>query len=163
MSPKGERRRSESIIERMMIDKNEAQGRTVEQVREVLAGTQQLQLQPTQDDAERYGWIDAVLRRLAYRQLRSWRSRRAARLLAAFQRLQLCIGHEVDCALAGGRDACGAQQRPGARLHAPLYSRRRGAPGRGGSRHGHALGAGHSPRAAPRARRLRRYALRPPG
>ena len=53
----------------MVIDMNEAQIRTVEQVRQVLAGTQELQFRATQDDAERYGWIEAVLRRLGYRQL----------------------------------------------------------------------------------------------
>ena len=48
---------------------NEAQVRTVEQVREVLAGTQQLQFQAAQDDAGRYRWIEVVLQRLGYRQL----------------------------------------------------------------------------------------------
>jgi len=48
---------------------NEAQVRTIEQMREVLAGTQALQFTPTQDDAGRYGWIEAVLRRIGYRQL----------------------------------------------------------------------------------------------
>lgn len=48
---------------------NEAQVRTLEQVREVLAGTQQLQFQAAQDDAGRYEWIDAVLRRFGWRQL----------------------------------------------------------------------------------------------
>ena len=49
---------------------NEAQVRTVDQVRQVLAGTQELQFRATQDDDQgRYDWIEAVLRRLGYRQL----------------------------------------------------------------------------------------------
>jgi transposase InsO family protein len=68
----------------MVIDMNEAQVRTVEQVRQVLEGTQALQFRAAQDDEGRYGWIDAVLRRLDYRQLR-----RADRgmVLAYLQRL----------------------------------------------------------------------------
>lgn len=53
----------------MVIDMNEGQVRTVEQVRQVLAGTQELQFRAAQDDAGRYGWMEAVLRRLGYRQL----------------------------------------------------------------------------------------------
>lgn len=48
---------------------NEAQVRTVEQVRQVLEGTQVLPFRAAQDDEGRYGWIEAVLRRLRYRQL----------------------------------------------------------------------------------------------
>lgn len=48
---------------------HEAQVRTLEQVRQVLAGTQELQFRPAQDDKGRYGWMEAVLRRLGYRQL----------------------------------------------------------------------------------------------
>jgi transposase InsO family protein len=54
----------------MMIDMNEAQVRTLEQVRQVVAGTQALQFKATPDDSERYGWIEAVLRRLDYRRLK---------------------------------------------------------------------------------------------
>ena len=53
----------------MVIDMNEAQVRTLEQVRQVLQGTQQLEFRRAEDDAGRYGWIDAVLRRFDYRQL----------------------------------------------------------------------------------------------
>ena len=53
----------------MVIDMNEAQVRTVEQVRQVLKGTQELQFRAAQDDQGRYGWMEAVLRRLGYRQL----------------------------------------------------------------------------------------------
>lgn len=68
----------------MVIDMNEAQVRTVEQVRQVLEGTQELQFRAAEDDEGRYGWIDTVLRRLDYRQLR-----RADRglVLAYLQRL----------------------------------------------------------------------------
>lgn len=92
MSLKGVRQRSESIIGRMVIDMNEAQIRTIEQVREVLAGTQQLQFQAAQDDAGRYCWIEAVLRRLGYRQL-GRRDRGAVRAylqhLSGYSRAQL--------------------------------------------------------------------------
>lgn len=53
----------------MVIDMNEAQVRTVEQVRQVLEGTQALEFGRAEDDEGRYGWIDAVLRRFDYRQL----------------------------------------------------------------------------------------------
>lgn len=54
----------------MVINMNEAQVRTVEQMREVLCGTQALQFQPSGEDAARYAWIAAVLRRVGYRQLK---------------------------------------------------------------------------------------------
>ena len=63
---------------------NEAQVRTVEQVRQVLEGTQALQFHAADDDEGRYRWIDTVLRRLGYRQL--GRSDRGA-VLAYLQRL----------------------------------------------------------------------------
>ncbi|MBS0398482.1 MAG: hypothetical protein JSR95_07375 [Proteobacteria bacterium] len=53
----------------MVINMNEAQVRTVEQVREVLSGIQGLEFRPSGDDARRYGWIGAVLKRVGYRQL----------------------------------------------------------------------------------------------
>lgn len=49
---------------------NEVQVRTVEQVREVLQGTQALEFRGAQDDEGRYAWIQGVLQRLAYRQLK---------------------------------------------------------------------------------------------
>ena len=48
---------------------NEAQVRTLEQVRSVLEGTQALEFRRAQDDEGRYGWVDSVLRRFDYRQL----------------------------------------------------------------------------------------------
>ena len=48
---------------------NEAQVRTLEQVRQVLAGTQSLEFRRAEDDQERYAWIESVLRRFEYRQL----------------------------------------------------------------------------------------------
>jgi transposase InsO family protein len=39
-------------------------------VRQVVAGTEALQFKAAQDDSERYGWIEAVLRRLDYRRLK---------------------------------------------------------------------------------------------
>ena len=68
----------------MVIDINEAQVRTLQQVREVLAGTQALYLRPIGDEPERYAWIEAVLKRFDYRQLK--RADRGA-LLAYLQRL----------------------------------------------------------------------------
>ena len=53
----------------MVIDMNEAQVSTVPLMRQVLLGTQALQFRAAQDDAGRYAWIDAVLRRVDYRQL----------------------------------------------------------------------------------------------
>ncbi|CAE6872534.1 hypothetical protein R75465_08380 [Paraburkholderia aspalathi] len=48
---------------------NEAQVSTVGKMRQVLAGTQALEFRQAGDDAGRYSWIDAVLRRVDYRQL----------------------------------------------------------------------------------------------
>jgi hypothetical protein len=53
----------------MVIDMNEAQVRSVAQVRQVLEGVQDLEFRPAQDEQGRYQWIDAVLRRLNYRAL----------------------------------------------------------------------------------------------
>ena len=57
------------IIEAMVIDMDEAQVRTLEQVRQIVAGTQALEFRRPQDDEGRYGWIEQVLRRFGYRQL----------------------------------------------------------------------------------------------
>jgi hypothetical protein len=81
----------------MVIDMNEAQVCTVEQVRQVLEGTQALQFSAAQDDPGRYRWIDAVLRRLGYRQL--GRSGRGA-VLAYLQRLR--CGQADICLWDGG-------------------------------------------------------------
>ncbi len=53
----------------MVIDMNEAQVRSLEQVRQVLAGTQSLEFRRAEDDEGRYAWIESVLRRFEYRQL----------------------------------------------------------------------------------------------
>ena len=45
---------------------NEAQVRTLEQVRQVVAGTQALEFRRAENDVERYAWIGSVLRRFAY-------------------------------------------------------------------------------------------------
>ena len=49
---------------------NEAQVRTLEQVREVVAGTQSLEFRRAEDDEGRYAWVESVLRRFGYRQLK---------------------------------------------------------------------------------------------
>ena len=61
--------RGASIIEAMVIDMNEAQVRTLEQVRQVVAGTQAMEFRRAEDDEGRYGWIEQVLRRFEYRRL----------------------------------------------------------------------------------------------
>ena len=53
----------------MVIDMNESQVRTVEQVRKVVAGTQRLDFTGTDNDEQRYAWIGTVLQRLGYRTL----------------------------------------------------------------------------------------------
>ena len=67
----------------MVIDMNETQVRSLEQVRQVLQGTQALQLSFAQPE-ERYAWIAQVLQRLGYRRL--GRSDRGT-VLAYLQRL----------------------------------------------------------------------------
>lgn len=54
----------------MVIDMNEAQVRTLAQVRAVLEGTQSLTFQRAEEGHEVYAWIESVLQRLNYRQLR---------------------------------------------------------------------------------------------
>jgi len=49
---------------------NEAQVRTVEQMLQVLAGTQALEFRQAGDDKERYAWIASVLRRFDYNALK---------------------------------------------------------------------------------------------
>lgn len=68
----------------MVIDMNESQVRTLQQVREVLAGTQALYLRPIGDEPERYAWIETVLKRFDYRRLK--RADRGA-VLSYLQRL----------------------------------------------------------------------------
>ena len=68
----------------MVIDMNEVQVRTLEQVRQVLNGTEALQFQQAQDDQGRYAWIQSVLGRFDYCHLK--RCDRGA-VLAYLQRL----------------------------------------------------------------------------
>jgi transposase InsO family protein len=53
----------------MVIDMNEAQVRSLGQVRQVLEGTQSLEFRRAEDDQGRYAWIESVLRRFDYRRL----------------------------------------------------------------------------------------------
>ena len=53
----------------MVIDMNETQVRTLEQVRQVLQGTEALRFERPEDNAGRYAWIESVLKRFGYRQL----------------------------------------------------------------------------------------------
>ena len=54
----------------MVIDMNEAQVRTLEQVRQVVAGTAELEFKRADNDEGRYGWIGSVLQRFGYRSLK---------------------------------------------------------------------------------------------
>lgn len=47
----------------MVIDMNEGQVRSLEQVRQVLHGTQSLSFRQAEDDEGRYAWIGSVLQR----------------------------------------------------------------------------------------------------
>lgn len=57
------------IIELMVIDMQEAQVCTLEQVGQVVAGIQTLEFGRAEDDQGRCGWIEQVLRRFGNRQL----------------------------------------------------------------------------------------------
>jgi len=54
----------------MVIDMNEAQVRTLEQVRQVVSGTQALEFRRADNDEGRYTWIASVLRRFDYGRLK---------------------------------------------------------------------------------------------
>jgi len=58
--------RGVSIIEPLVIDMNEARVRTLEQVRQVVAGTQALEFRSADDDKGRYAWIEQVLNLFGY-------------------------------------------------------------------------------------------------
>lgn len=139
----------------MVIDMNEAQVRTLEQVRQVLAHTQAMEFQAAAEDAGRYAWIKSVLRRFEYRRLP--RGDRGP-VLAYLQRLRGYSHAQVTRLVArwiGGKPLVknyGAEER----LWPTLHVCECGVAGRGGPRHGHAVGPGHGLRAAPPARRLRR-------
>lgn len=115
----------------MVIEMNEAQVRTVEQVRQVLEGTQVLPFRAAQDDEGRYGWIEAVLRRLRYRQ--SQRADKGARAAApqdhneqgkAFPAWQPLARWAVDKAQARVKQAV-AVPRPTAALRLPLLHQKK--------------------------------------
>ena len=88
-----------SIIEAMVIDMDEVQVRTLEQVRQVVAGIQPLAFRCPADDEGRYGWIEQVLRRFSYRQLS--RVDKGA-VLAYLQRLSGCSDAQVRGWCPGG-------------------------------------------------------------
>jgi transposase InsO family protein len=56
------------IIKAMVIDMNEAQVRTLEQIQQILVGLQALEFRRPDNDEERYAWIGSVLQRFDYRQ-----------------------------------------------------------------------------------------------
>ena len=115
-------RRSGSIIESMVIDMNEAQVRTLEQVRQVLAGTQAMEFQAAADGEGRYAWIGAVLKRLDYRRLT--RKDRGP-VLAYLQRLSSYSRAQITRLVSrcdAGRQLVknyGAPRHPFARLYTP--------------------------------------------
>lgn len=53
----------------MVIDMNEAQVRTLQQVRQVPVGTQLMEFQAAADDRGRHAWIGSVLKRFDYPRL----------------------------------------------------------------------------------------------
>ena len=53
----------------MMIDMNEVQVRTLDQVRQVRAGTQAMEFHAAADDESRYAWIASVLKHSDSRRL----------------------------------------------------------------------------------------------
>jgi len=87
---------------------NEAQIGTLELVRQVLDATAELEFKQAANDAQRYAWIEAVLRRFNYRGLgRTDRGVVLAYLrhLSGFSRAQLTrlVAHWVDGGHAKGR------------------------------------------------------------
>jgi hypothetical protein len=58
-----------SIISDMVIDMNETRLKTAAQLRAFLDGTLDVKFQSISNDAQRYGFIAAVLKRFAYRRL----------------------------------------------------------------------------------------------
>jgi transposase InsO family protein len=106
----------------MVIDMNEAQVRTLDQVRQVLAGTQAMEFQAGSDDAGRYAWIESVLKRFDYRHLA-----RADRgpVLAYLQRLSGYGRAQITRLVSrwdGGKPLVknyGAPRHPFARLYTP--------------------------------------------
>ena len=106
-------RRGVSIIESMVVDMNESQVRTLEQVRQVLEGTQALEFRCEDDDDRRYAWIAQVLERLAYRRLK--RAERGT-VLAYLQRLSGYSRAQVTRLVArwvGGKPLTKNYQTPG--------------------------------------------------
>jgi len=57
------------IIILMVIQMTEARIRTVQQAREVLAGTHTLEFKISHEDGQRYAWIGSVLGRFGYARL----------------------------------------------------------------------------------------------
>ena len=106
----------------MVIDMNEAQVRALEQVRQVLAGTQAMEFQAAAEDAGRYGWIESVLKRFDYRRLA--RADRGA-VLAYLQRLSGYSRAQITRLVSrwdGGKPLVknyGAPRCPFARLYTP--------------------------------------------
>jgi transposase InsO family protein len=104
----------------MVIDMNEAQVRTLQQVRQVLAGTQALEFQAAADDTSRYAWIESVLKRFDYPRLA--RSERGP-VLAYLQRLSGYSRSQITRLVSrwdGGKPLVknyGAPRRPFARLY----------------------------------------------
>lgn len=57
-------------MDAMVIDMNEAQVRTVEQMRQVLQGTDVLEFRVAEHRSARYSWVGALLHRVGYRKLK---------------------------------------------------------------------------------------------
>jgi len=137
-----------------VIDINEAQVRTLQQVRQVLAGTQAIEFKAASNDAGRYAWIESVLRRFDYRQMA--RGGRGA-MLTYVQRLSGYSRAQVTRLVARW-----VRGKPLVKNYGAPKPPLRGATRSWmwlcwsmWTRHGHAVGSGHGVRAAPSARRLR--------
>ncbi len=106
----------------MVIDMNEAQVRTLQQVRQVLAGTQVMEFQAAAGDEGRYAWIETVLKRFDYPRL--VRADRGP-VLAYLQRLSGYSRAQITRLVSrwdGGKPLvknCGAPRCPFARLYTP--------------------------------------------
>ena len=107
----------------MVIDMNEAQVRTLDQVRQVLAGTQAMEFQAAISDEGRYAWIGIVLKRFDYRRLA--RADRGA-VLAYLQRLSGYSRAQITRLVSrwgAGKPLVknyGAPRQPFARLYTPV-------------------------------------------
>ncbi len=114
-----------------MINMEEAKLRTLEQVKVFLDGTSEVAFRVPKEGRNQF--IERVLKRFGYGPTRACRQGRVATLPGAYARLVSPAGDTIGASVPQGWEADtasghGAQ----ARLHLPLYRRRRGLAGRNG-------------------------------